>query len=513
MARRLTLYFFAALFVIIGLIPVAAMFFKTIYVNDHFTVKLYVALFSSSREWGLVGNSVMLAFFVTAVALLAGIPLGVVLSKTDLPFKGVFTFLFTIPLLLPPYITAIAWSYLIKNGNWFFGLPGCVLILSLCFLPIVMFLTMTYLKSVNPSMEEAGKLSSGWFGVLKNITLPAIMPGILLSAVLVFLFTLGEFSVPNYLRYKVFSNESFTQFSAIYDFNTATVSTMPLLLIAFAILLFEAIYLHGKTQSSYGMTPDSNRSLVIGLKSSKKWILILLGLAAFILIGLPLAALVREALNIGVLKDALAKAGDSLLRSMSYAGIGATILAVMGFFLGYLIYKKALPVWRGVDMLTLFLLALPSAVTGIGLISFWNKPATNFIYGTPAIIILGYVACYTVLTSRMTISGFSQISSSIEEVAEISGISWWRRVSGVLVPLMRRSLLASWLIAYIFCLRDVGVTMSVYPPGNDTLPIRIFTLMANASSSLIAGLCLIMILSTLIPFSFFMLSVRKKGGA
>lgn len=513
MAKRLTLLFFVALFLIIGLVPIATMFLKTFYADGHFTLRLYGALFASGREWGLVGNSLMLAFFVTAAALSAGIPLGVVLSKTDLPFKSIFTFLFTMPLLLPPYITAIAWSYLLKKEIWFFGLPGCVLILSISFLPIVMFLTMTYLKSINPGMEEAGKLSSGWFGVLKNITIPAIMPGILLSAVLVFLLALGEFSVPNFLRYKVFSNESFTQFSAFYDFNAATVSTIPLLLIAFIILLFEAIFLHRKTQESYGMTPDSGRLPVIELKSSKKWMVFLLGLASVILIGLPFAALVREALNFEILKEAFEKAGDSLLRSISYAGIGASILTVIGFFLGYLIYKKALPGWRSVDMLTLFLLALPSAVTGIGLIGFWNRPATNFIYGTPAIIILGYAACYTVLTSRMTISGLSQISLSLEEAAEISGINWWRRVSGVLVPLMGRSLWASWLIAFIFCLRDVGVTMAVYPPGHDTFPIRIFTLMANASGSLIAGLCLIMILSTLLPFGLFMLSIRKNGTA
>ncbi len=513
MARRLTLLFFVALFLIIGLVPIAAMFFKTVYIDGHFTLKLYEALLASGWEWGLVGNSVVLAFFVTAVALSAGIPLGVALSKTDLPYKGIFTFLFTIPLLLPPYITAIAWSYWVKKETWFFGLPGCVFILSVSFLPIVMFLTMTYLKSINPGIEEAGKLSSGWLGVLKNITIPAIMPGILLSAVLVFLFTLGEFSVPNFLRYKVFSNESFTQFSAFYDFNAATVSALPLLLIAFVILLFEAIFLHRKTQESYGMTPESDRFLVIELKSSKKWMVILLGLASFILIGLPFAALVRETFNFEILKEAFEKAGDSLWRSISYAGIGASILTVIGFFLGYLIYKKALAGWRGVDMLTLFLLALPSAVTGIGLIGFWNRPATNFIYGTPVIIILGYVACYTVLTSRMTISGLSQISSSIEEAAEISGISWWRRVSGILAPLMGRSLWASWLIAYIFCLRDIGVTMAVYPPGHDTLPIRIFTLMANASGPLIAGLCLIMILSTLLPFGLFMLSIRKNGVA
>jgi iron(III) transport system permease protein len=41
--------------------------------------------------------------------------------------------------------------------------------------------------------------------------------------------------------------------------------------------------------------------------------------------------------------------------------------------------------------------------------------------------------------------------------------------------------------------------MVVYPPGSDTLPIRILTLMANGAPSLIAALCIILIAITLLP--------------
>jgi len=69
----------------------------------------------------------------------------------------------------------------------------------------------------------------------------------------------------------------------------------------------------------------------------------------------------------------------------------------------------------------------------------------------------------------------------------------------VVAPLARRGLIAAWLIAYIFCLRDIGISMVVYPPGSDTLPVRILTLMANGAPSLIAALCIILILVTLLP--------------
>jgi iron(III) transport system permease protein len=69
----------------------------------------------------------------------------------------------------------------------------------------------------------------------------------------------------------------------------------------------------------------------------------------------------------------------------------------------------------------------------------------------------------------------------------------------IVLPLAKSGLITAWIIAYVFCLRDVSITMVVYPPGSDTLPVRIMTLMANGAPSLIAALCVILIAMTLLP--------------
>ena len=73
-----------------------------------------------------------------------------------------------------------------------FGLPGSVFVLFTTFLPIPIILIMVYMQSVNPRLEEAGRLVSGWKQVLRHITLPLIRPGILLAAMLTFLLVLEE---------------------------------------------------------------------------------------------------------------------------------------------------------------------------------------------------------------------------------------------------------------------------------------------------------------------------------
>ena len=219
----------------------------------------------------------------------------------------------------------------------------------------------------------------------------------------------------------------------------------------------------------------------------------------FVIVIVPIIVLTVQSGGTEAYIEALGRAGDSLLRSIVYASIGATLLTLLGFFIGYLIQTKALRYWRSVDSITIFLFALPSTVIGIGLISLWNRPWTNFIYGTPLIIVLGYLAKYTALTSRISLTQLAQIPPSMEEAAQVAGAGWFRRMIFIVAPLARRGLLAGWLVGYIFSLRDTGITMLVYPAGHETLPVRIFTLMANGSPELIAALCMVMITATLLP--------------
>jgi len=514
MVKRVFLTIMVALFFVIGGLPVLSMLVKSVVSEGRFSLAPYGGVMTSAHQWILMGHSMLLASLVTVLTVVAGMPLGILLGKTDLPFRRFFTALFVIPLLIPPYIIAVSWFDLLGRkgllarligvpavrvaAHLLFGLPGCVFVLFSVFLPIPMLLTMVFLKTIDPRLEEAGRLVSGWFGVMKGIVIPLILPGVLLAAILVFLLSFGEFSVPNFLRYDVFPVESFTQFSAFYNFRAATAAAVPLAAVTLILLFAEAVFLRERT---YQLRPASEAEHLplMGLGAGRRWLLTAVAVAGFVLVIVPVAALVIQSAGLDAYAEALSRAGGSLLRSLVYAVIGATFLSLLGFVTGYLIQTKTLKFWRSVDSLTIFLFALPGTVIGIGLISLWNTPWTNFIYGTPAIIILGYLAKYTALTSRISVTQLAQIPPAMEEAARIAGAGWFRRMVFIVAPLARRGLLAGWLVGYIFSLRDTGITMLVYPAGHETLPVRIFTLMANGSPQLIAALCVVMITATLLP--------------
>jgi iron(III) transport system permease protein len=185
---------------------------------------------------------------------------------------------------------------------------------------------------------------------------------------------------------------------------------------------------------------------------------------------------------------------------------------VVGFFIGYLIHHRSLPTWKLADTLLIFFFALPGTVIGIALVLFWNRPWMDLIYGTTAMVMIGYVIKYTALTSRITASSLARISPSLEEAGELAGLSWFHRLEKIVVPVVKRGIIAGWLITYIFCMRDIELTMIIYPAGGETLPVRISTLMANGAPELISALCVIMVIATLLPPAMIWFAAKNTFG-
>jgi iron(III) transport system permease protein len=494
---------------IVGLLPLAAMLANSFFVDGVWTLATYRKLFGRGwRQWIPMGHSLTLATLTAGCATLVGVPLGLLFEKTDLPLRHVFLGLLVVPLLLPPYVLAVCWFNLLTLAvpagrsmevlsHWLFGLPGCVWVLVTALMPVVMILTVVYLHAVNPRLEEAARMFARWPAVFRHVTLPLIRSGIVFAGMLVFLLALGEVGVPMFLRYSVFPVETMTQFAAFYNFGAAAAAAVPLLAVALFVLALERRYLRESTYRLQPTTPARQMRL-IPLGRWRIPLFAFIALLTAVAAILPLLGLVVSSVSPPAYGEAWNKAADSLFRSLVLAGLGATLLTLVGFFCGYLIHHRSLALWRSADTLTLLLFTLPGTVLGVGLIALWNHRATGFVYGSIAMVLLAYVAQYTALTSRITLATLANVPQSLEEAAQLAGAPWLARIWHVVVPAALPGVLAAWLGAFIFCLRDLGASMLVYPAGQDTLPERIFTLMANGAPSLISALCVMLVATTLL---------------
>ena len=508
-AETIVLWLCLAVVAIAGLAPIAVMVFESVWHDGHFSLNHYRELISAARFWPLFGNSVRLALATTTVCGLIGVPAGILFAKSDLPLRSGLMWLLTVPFVLPPYFIALGWSRVVARvgattAEWLFGFGGCVLVLSSVFLPIIMLLTFASVSNVDGRLEEAGRLAFGWPAVLRRITLPLSAPGIAFSLVLVFLLAIDELSVPSFLRYPVLPILSFTQFAASYNFGAATAAAVPLAALALLGVLIESALLQNRvfTFRSIG------RGLLISLGRWNPIAAAIFGLLTVALVIFPLSALFADAFSLTTLHDAMQRAGASIVRSVIYSAIAATILMALGFLLAQLTRDRG---QRLVNFLTLALFAIPGTVLSIGLVRLWNSPMTWFIYTTPALLILGYTAQYCAVTTRLSLAGFFLIPKTFDEAARLSGASWTQRLFRIFVPLSNRTLVCAWLAAYILCLRDVPIALMTASPGGDPLPARILTLMANGAPPMIASLCLIMAIASLIPLVILARVIPSRG--
>src|SRR3990167_5048278 len=236
MQKKLTLVFFFTLFLCTTFLPIVWMFGNSVYEEGRFSFVYYKDIFLTLKYGKVISNSLILASITTIVSCLFGVPAGFFLAKTNLPLKKLFKICFFIPLIIPSYITGIAWANLLgKTGflnnvfsqytllspesisNFIYSTYGASCILSINLFPVVMLVTEYALKSINPRLEGSGLVAGSVFQVFRQITFPLIAPAILSSMMIVFVLSLSEFGVPSLLQINVLTTQIFTQFSAFYN--------------------------------------------------------------------------------------------------------------------------------------------------------------------------------------------------------------------------------------------------------------------------------------------------------
>ncbi len=145
----------------------------------------------------------------TAVCLVLGIPLAVVLARSvDWPVvpRRLLRALLTVPLVLPPVVGGIALLLLLGRrgliGQWFaaigLGIPyttGAVVIAqTFVALPFLVFAVEGALRAADRRTElAAATLGASRWQVFRLVTLPLVAPGIAAGAALCFTRALGEF--------------------------------------------------------------------------------------------------------------------------------------------------------------------------------------------------------------------------------------------------------------------------------------------------------------------------------
>jgi iron(III) transport system permease protein len=222
----------------------------------------------------------------------------------------------------------------------------------------------------------------------------------------------------------------------------------------------------------------------------------LLALAIFYLVLPPLGALVLGALTssprpelqtlaTGTLIRAYSAGTtySSLLNSLIYASSIATIVLVIGGFLAWLVERTDSGIRRLTGLFTIAPLLIPAVLLisgwimlagpGAGLINQVFRDYFGFDHPVVNLLSFGGMIWVGVLQELPLAflwmwPAFRSANPALEEAALVSGASTWTTVRRILIPILRPTLVAAWVIFFVYSLGMLMVPLLI------GLPSRIF---------------------------------------
>lgn len=494
--KRKYLLGLSLIFITVTILPLLSLLFGSLFKEGTLNFDNYIGLIQGPTLQ-LLFQSILIGVAVCFLSTILGIGFGFILTKSHLTNKTLFKILLLIPLLLPSYITAVAWVdffvFLGISSNWIYSRITAIFVLTIIYTPVAILIFSAALQNINAGLEGAALLITGYRKVFFTIILPLIKPAVFSSLLLIFILSISEFSVPAFLSVNVLTTDIFIQFSAFYNYNVAIAQSSLLILLCVVGLIIERKLLADTPFIT--VTGKSHNSRLPPLQQATYLPLTLaLGYVLFSVV-IPLAVLTAQSLAGGKENffKALSYLWVELGHSLLFATTGAAIIAIVGFSFAYL---KARRSYGSIDFMLMLTFAIPSVVAGIALINYYNTPFLNLIYSTPAIIFIAYLMRFVFIAERILNNRLIQLPQSLEQAASICGAGNYLALRKITLPLMSDALIGAFAISFIFCIGELGTTIMVYPPGTALLPIKIFTIMANAPQSLTSAMCLIVLLFT-----------------
>jgi thiamine transport system permease protein len=484
-----------------------------------------------ARAISAVTNSFAVALLVSAVDVIAGVPMAWLIARGRSKWLNVVDTLADIPFVVPT--SALGYSLLLfwnkpEGISAFFSGPlvseGWLLVILLHFTfsyPIVVRVLVGALLDYKVEYERASRtLGAPPITAVRTVTFPILRPSLIAAFILAFARSLSETGA-TFIVAGVFENgpvfiqnviNNYKQGSVIYDGSIALASLL-LIIGASAIFAFIRIFGPRLKLPIKGVWPGFERKLSYSKASfSRDSATLLIFLAIVLVPSLWVALPAFHAVFTPTLHNALFGVGvwsgywQGLLLSYFLAATVTVLNIVIGLPMAILIARKRLGALASsvLDVLIMIPLIVPSIALGVSLKFFWQQTFPFF----PEILLL--IFAHLTITYpyfvRSVSAAVERINVDMEEASRTLGAKPWDVFRTIIFPLTKYSILSGAIIVFTRSVSETGATSAV-ASNLQTAPLIIVNWVKDKvpATSLDIGLgC-----GILISFSFVILLVLR----
>lgn len=487
-----------------------------------YTVVNYIDLFTSrlakTNLWTPLLNTVLLAVGTCVVSILFGGVFAFLITRTNLAWRKYLSSIFIFPYIMPQWTLAVVWQNLFNSNAvtgtsngllaatlgvnmplwWCQGLFPSLVVLGLHYAPFAYILIGGIFRNMDANLEEAATiLDTPKWKIMCKVTLPMVKPAILSTILLVFGSSMGSYPVPHYLGLTTLS----TKYVSMNSKYTGEASILAIIMMFFGVAIMLLNQLSLTSRKSYTtVTGKSGQISKINLGRAGKYIIALaLVIVTFFTSIFPIVSFAFETFlpNPGDYSFLYTGDADNLttkwwvtdenvsengmygqkgilhnetiwraFKGTIWVSVCCSLIAgTIGTLIGYAVSKNRRSKWANyVNSVAFLPYLMPSIAVGVAFFILFSNQYVN-LFNTYTLLIITGTIKYIPFASRSSLNSMLQLSGEIEEAAIIQDIPWFKRMTRIIIPIQKSSIISGYLLPFMTCLRELSLFMLLCTQG------------------------------------------------
>lgn len=429
-------------------------------------------VFASPQFKPMLWNSILSSLVTTFVSVGIALLLAWCVNRTKIRHKGVWSVIFTLPMLIPSISHGMGLTLLFGDNGFFtnltginihlYGLTGIVIGATLYSCPMAfLMLTDIFQYEDYTVYEVAEVLGLSKQQKMKAITLSNLKKPLISAAFAVFTVVFTDYGVPLVVGGKMMTLPvyMYREVIGLMDYSKGGIIGIILLIPAVIAFIIDMMNQDSGTSSTvvkpYIINKNKKRDIFANVVCVIALILISLPILTFAILSFVKQYPIDFSFTLDNIKES-AKLGiggyvlNSLFIGLTTALIG-TLLTYVAAYITARSEKKLSTM--AIHLISLISLSLPGIVLGLSYVLFFKG---SFVYGTIAILITVNITHFFASPYLLAYNSLCQFNDNLEDVAYSLGISKMRMLMDVYMPCTRGTILEMFSYIFVNCMVTIS---------------------------------------------------------
>jgi iron(III) transport system permease protein len=480
---------------------------------------------SSGVLWHLI-NTVLPGYAWTTLLLALGVTVGVasmgiitawLVATCEFPGKRLFEWALILPLAMPTYVMAYAYTDVFQFSGpiqtllrdllgvdrlpWFpepRSLWGAICVLSLALYPYVYLLCRTAFLERSPRLIEAARtLGASPWGAFWQVALPMARPATMAGVALALMEAVADYGAMSYFGVQTMTTGIYRAWLNMGDRMVAVQLSAVLLGIIFLLLLLEHA---SRRKMRFATSGQRFRQIKPWRLQGRKAFWASLACLLPLLFGFILPVIIMAYLAFSSGESLNERYWNWLGNTITLSTLTAICAVAIAVWLAYTARLAKGGLQQIVNRMVSLGYAVPGAVLAVGILVLLGQlDIAWLISGSVVVLVYAYLTRFLSSSLQTVEAGLSKITPSMDASAMSLGSGRWELLSKIHLPLLRRSLLTAGLLVFVDVMKELPATLVLRPFNFDTLAVVTYQLASDERLAEAAWPALTIVLAGLLP--------------